>query len=101
MCLWCNVPLFYASRVYCFFFLMIRRPPRSTRTDTLFPSTALFRSHDKTLKRAEVPQFTVTALRLVSGFIENLTDGGCLDATSISDSLDHTDRKSTRLNSSH
>src|SRR3546814_14305448 len=26
------------------FFLMIRRPPRSTRTDTLFPSTALFRS---------------------------------------------------------
>src|SRR3546814_2603142 len=24
---------------------MIRRPPRSTRTDTLFPSTTLFRSH--------------------------------------------------------
>src|SRR3546814_11298910 len=33
------------SRV-CFFifFLMIRRPPRSTRTDTLFPYTTLFRS---------------------------------------------------------
>src|SRR3546814_16105944 len=29
-----------------FFFLMIRRPPRSTRTDTLFPYTTLFRSHD-------------------------------------------------------
>src|SRR3546814_12881445 len=29
----------------CFFFLMIRRPPRSTRTDTLFPYTTLFRSH--------------------------------------------------------
>src|SRR3546814_8103335 len=29
---------------YCFFFLMIRRPPRSTRTDTLFPYTTLFRS---------------------------------------------------------
>src|SRR3546814_2552648 len=28
----------------CIFFLMIRRPPRSTRTDTLFPYTALFRS---------------------------------------------------------
>src|SRR3546814_19815845 len=28
---------------YCFFF-MIRRPPRSTRTDTLFPYTTLFRS---------------------------------------------------------
>src|SRR3546814_15742552 len=29
---------------YLFFFLMIRRPPRSTRTDTLFPYTTLFRS---------------------------------------------------------
>src|SRR3546814_1617838 len=29
-----------------FFFLMIRRPPRSTRTDTLFPYTTLFRSRD-------------------------------------------------------
>src|SRR3546814_16952010 len=36
------------SRATCtftvFFFLMIRRPPRSTRTDTLFPYTTLFRS---------------------------------------------------------
>src|SRR3546814_15696539 len=34
------------SRTYCFsvFFLMILRPPRSTRTDTLFPYTTLFRS---------------------------------------------------------
>src|SRR3546814_3569464 len=30
--------------VHYFFFLMIRRPPRSTRTDTLFPYTTLFRS---------------------------------------------------------
>src|SRR3546814_3850570 len=29
---------------FSFFFLMIRRPPRSTRTDTLFPYTSLFRS---------------------------------------------------------
>src|SRR3546814_1574989 len=29
--------------LFCFF-LMIRRPPRSTRTDTLFPYTTLFRS---------------------------------------------------------
>src|SRR3546814_18552180 len=29
----------------CLFFLMIRRPPRSTLTDTLFPYTTLFRSH--------------------------------------------------------
>src|SRR3546814_15593794 len=30
-----------------YFFLMIRRPPRSTRTDTLFPYTTLFRSYVK------------------------------------------------------
>src|SRR3546814_5117753 len=30
--------------MFSFFFLMIRRPPRSTRTDTLFPYTTLFRS---------------------------------------------------------
>src|SRR3546814_9420530 len=30
--------------MFCFFFLMRRRPPRSTRTDTLFPYTTLFRS---------------------------------------------------------
>src|SRR3546814_2419995 len=30
-----------------FFFLMIRRPPRSTRTDTLFPYTTLFRSQPR------------------------------------------------------
>src|SRR3546814_17176615 len=29
-----------------FFFLMIRRPPRSTRTDTRFPYPSLFRSFD-------------------------------------------------------
>src|SRR3546814_9096326 len=33
--------------VSCFFFLMIRRPPRSTRTDTLFPYTTLFRSYGR------------------------------------------------------
>src|SRR3546814_19887414 len=33
-----------------FLFLMIRRPPRSTRTDTLFPYTTLFRSG---LRRAD------------------------------------------------
>src|SRR3546814_12392233 len=32
------------TQCYSFFFLMIRRPPRSTRTDTLFPYTTLFRS---------------------------------------------------------
>src|SRR3546814_11673670 len=35
---------------FFFFFLMIRRPPRSTRTDTLFPYTTLFRSVEDALK---------------------------------------------------
>src|SRR3546814_18772613 len=37
--------LYYVSCV--FFFIMIRRPPRSTRTDTLFPYTTLFQSPPK------------------------------------------------------
>src|SRR3546814_1764724 len=32
---------------YRCFFLMLRRPPRSTRTDTLVPYTTLFRSGDR------------------------------------------------------
>src|SRR3546814_7050029 len=35
--------IYYSLSIY-FFFLMIRRPPRSTRTDPLFPYTTLFRS---------------------------------------------------------
>src|SRR3546814_13148836 len=34
----------YTDVLFLLFFLMIRRPPRSTRTDTLFPYTTLFRS---------------------------------------------------------
>src|SRR3546814_4335485 len=37
------VTTMYISLLFLFF-LMIRRPPRSTRTDTLFPYTTLFRS---------------------------------------------------------
>src|SRR3546814_6875285 len=39
------------SEFLTFFFLMIRRPPRSTRTDTLFPYTTLFRSFRKGPRR--------------------------------------------------
>src|SRR3546814_13034057 len=39
----CNLYIFL-------FFLMIRRPPRSTRTDTLFPYTTLFRSRRDSLR---------------------------------------------------
>src|SRR3546814_5745047 len=42
--------------VYCVFFLMIRRPPRSTRTDTLFPYTTLFRSVFRPMNASIEPQ---------------------------------------------
>src|SRR3546814_1039756 len=47
MCLYlCSLYILLVSLciMFVFFFLMIRRPPRSTRTDTLFPYTTLFRS---------------------------------------------------------
>src|SRR3546814_15629570 len=44
MLLLCVVLVLLSLSFLCFFFLMIRRPPRSTRTDTLFPYTTLFRS---------------------------------------------------------
>src|SRR3546814_7654072 len=63
-----------------FFFLMIRRPPRSTRTDTLFPYTTLFRSVAEmhgifdTIERNERSMFdalkAITAISLQNG------DGG-------------------------
>src|SRR3546814_4240094 len=40
----CVILFILYSIILSFFFLMIRRPPRSTRTDTLFPYTTLFRS---------------------------------------------------------
>src|SRR3546814_18316379 len=43
MCFLCRM-LGSGCCIVLFFFLMIRRPPRSTRTDTLFPYTTLFRS---------------------------------------------------------
>src|SRR3546814_6767705 len=48
--------------MFClFFFLMIRRPPRSTRTDTLFPYTTLFRSHEQQLRRDLAPPRRIKA----------------------------------------
>src|SRR3546814_1074895 len=51
LCLHCLVILAFL----CFFFLMIRRPPRSTRTDTLFPYTTLFRSDQLILATGSFP----------------------------------------------
>src|SRR3546814_1322191 len=43
---------------------MIRRPPRSTRTDTLFPYTTLFRSDDRTVHELRRPRVPVAALQV-------------------------------------
>src|SRR3546814_12663999 len=42
---------------------MIRRPPRSTRTDTLFPYTTLFRSH-RVLLQGQPRQAVVAAVQV-------------------------------------
>src|SRR3546814_16653338 len=54
---------------------MIRRPPRSTRTDTLFPYTTLFRS-DQPLDRAVVVQkFAAMATEVGNITAEALAEG--------------------------
>src|SRR3546814_15257147 len=83
-----------------FFFLMIRRPPRSTRTDTLFPYTTLFRS----LPRAGMIEEDRFARVKLGGGAQGLlgvavpVSGGLSSQCHIQNL---TDRKSTRLNSSH
>src|SRR5213075_3457522 len=42
--------------ILLFFFLMIRRPPRSTQQGTLFPYTTLFRSHLRARHRQGAPR---------------------------------------------
>src|SRR3546814_11076929 len=49
-----------------FFFLMIRRPPRSTRTDTLFPYTTLFRSWDKLTGQQEPANDKIQVSELIA-----------------------------------
>src|SRR3546814_42842 len=50
-----------------FFFLMIRRPPRSTRTDTLFPYTTLFRSRELACTALPRPQHLDSTVRTGPG----------------------------------
>src|SRR3546814_21081730 len=67
---------------------MIRRPPRSTRTDTLFPYTTLFRSLDVAYNVAEhryedTPQVYISSANLILLAIQNesLSDNVDLPAT--------------------
>src|SRR3546814_13446543 len=100
------------SLLYCYplffllFFLLIRRPPRSTRTYTLFPYTTLFRSCGfcsglgMTFRggiwkcRPFQPKLSVvhifTTARVHSSHMSFVRSGS-----------QRKDRKSTRLNSSH
>src|SRR3546814_14789795 len=90
-----------------FFFLMIRRPPRSTRTDTLFPYTTLFRS-TWVASIIFVPFFfSKGALTRAGHHLEHIAADRRDDAAQrrpirrTSRPAGRTDRKSTRLNSSH
>src|SRR3546814_19308546 len=100
--------IFCLVSAYCvFFFLMIRRPPRSTRTDTLFPYTTLFRSQAAGARWLGSPlaraRDTAAILRgnpveAESRLVE--TDWGAWEGRTLAE-LRAEDRKSTRLNSSH
>src|SRR3546814_18272190 len=60
---------------FFFFFLMIRRPPRSTRTDTLFPYTTLFRSQGDRPRNVGVDR-VVEAEGLAENGADDLADVG-------------------------
>src|SRR3546814_18718424 len=97
--------------LFYFFFLMTRRPPRSTRTYTLFPYTTLFRSN-------VMPVIAANRIGEEDGQIfyghsfstdewgdfvaeAGPKEPGALVATLDLDRARKQDRKSTRLNSSH
>src|SRR3546814_17621883 len=95
-------------------FLKIRRHPRSTRTDTLFPYTTLFRSELKNIKdrfgiTPKIAEFHRVMIELAgnrtlimsSNALAGLVDEH-LSLAQRRNTIDpELDRKSTRLNSSH
>src|SRR3546814_15122056 len=93
------------------FFLMIRRPPRSTRTDTLFPYTTLFRSGGGAVIRApgglcNVGEVLHAGQVVQRGKLALLEHGERQVERTTGDEITsgsrlQLDRKSTRLNSSH
>src|SRR3546814_14316894 len=90
--------------IFVFFFLMIRRPPRSTRTDTLFPYTTLFRSADAAggvaladFGRGDGREERLR-FRFRGGGFRHVSSPG-FPRSNVDQILE--DRKSTRLNSSH
>src|SRR3546814_4608598 len=57
---------------------MIRRPPRSTRTDTLFPYTTLFRSSPHVLLQSDHPDHVPTTQLMGSSVPVNKRLGTCI-----------------------
>src|SRR3546814_14061609 len=92
-----------------FFFLMIRRPPRSTRTDTLFPYTTLFRSYGRLLRTHVLDTRTNRSDQVCNDgkirpcppdLLQSPEVLGRAQEAWLDEGLGK-DRKSTRLNSSH
>src|SRR3546814_12310984 len=100
---------------------MIRRPPRSTRTDTLFPDTTLFRSTVTGRARSEMSGFSLLDVLKIDSIVTDITVSSTGEETTVTGgttvagatllglpaTIDaegihvDRDRKSTRLNSSH
>src|SRR3712207_7992485 len=86
-------PHLYSLLLSPFFFLMIRRPPRST----LFPYTTLFRSAAGTHPISSWMNQEITPFERYKGVVDEMQD---LALQLLIFGM-HVDRKSTRLNSSH
>src|SRR3546814_15406773 len=99
--MWCLMAVFESCFIR-FFFVMRRRPPRSTRTDTLFPYTTLFRS--KVRQKLGLSGEGADDSELIDSLFDEL-ETHSVDFTSffraLAMLLRGEDRKSTRLNSSH
>src|SRR3712207_7721834 len=80
-------------RSFSFFFLMIRRPPRST----LFPYTTLFRSHTEGLEEPATRIYNY----VLSGFGEKKKEADWQQMLAQGQSSSKKRSESTRLNSSH
>src|SRR3712207_6998225 len=81
--------------IFCFFFLMIRRPPRST----LFPYTTLFRSWPMQRLGRKRALMVVHEQAALAGLVAIAVHAIALLGDAFLDPAP--DRKSTRLNSSH
>src|SRR3546814_16743495 len=101
--------------VFVFFVLIVRRPPRATRTDTLFPYTTLFRSRSNARYRGAGVQ-DLRSEACAGGLTPRRRGAGGEDMLGAMQDFElrvprlldhaarehaHRDRKSTRLNSSH